>query len=73
MQIPQTIKLKQVKTKNTMSKNKTNLVFNRMFNFLGLKPTSMHTLFRSYQFSQKKFGQLNHLYKLRRKTLWKHV
>jgi len=63
MQIPQTRKLTQAKTKNTMFKNKINLVFNRMFNFLGLKPTSMQALFHSYQFSPNFFGQLNHFYK----------
>jgi fucose permease len=34
----------QTKTKNTMSENKANLVFIGMFNFLGLKVTSMQAL-----------------------------
>jgi len=36
-----------------MIKNKNNLIFIKMLNFMGLKPTSMQNLFHSYNLHKK--------------------
>ncbi len=46
-----------------MFENKTNLSFIGIFNFLGLKSTSMQSLFHSYQPSSNFFGQVMHFCK----------
>jgi len=46
-----------------MFENKTNLVFIGIFNFLGLKSTSMQSLFHSYQPLSNFFGQVMHFCK----------
>jgi hypothetical protein len=41
-----------------MTKNRTNLVFTKVFTFLGLKQTSMQVLFHFLLLLPKKFGQV---------------